>query len=159
MRSNPSKTELYGRCSRTVQLNFAMYSVVAKVVWSMALLCCKRKVSISGLTLEIQTFNLASICLQLSEVAVPPGSRTSKQSHPAYMKGLSFLSLLNRTTHGLTVLTSTVLSPYTFNKYRWMSLGAICSAVRYSITPLCFFCTLSYTILVDCRTTTKLTGH
>ena len=41
--------------------------------------------------------------------------------------GLSFTSLsplLKRTTHCLTVFTSTVWSPQMFSKHRWMSLGA-----------------------------------
>jgi hypothetical protein len=46
----------------------------------------------------------------------------------------SFSPLLKCTTLRLTVLTSTVSSPYTFSKRQWMSVGAICSAVRNSVT-------------------------
>jgi len=68
--------------------------------------------------------------------------------------GLSFMSLsplLKRATHCLTVLTSTVWSPYTFSKCRWMSLGAIFSTWRNSVTHLCFIHpSMSDAVLWDC---------
>ena len=91
---------------------------------------------------------------------------TAVHGHPE--RGLSFMllsPLLKRATYRLTVLTSTVWSTQTFSKCRWMSLGAIFSAWRNSITHLCFICTsMSDANLSDgpsaviCRTATKFNG-
>jgi hypothetical protein len=44
-----------------------------------------------------------------------------------------------------------ISSPYTFKKHQWMSMGAICSAVRNSITHLCFIHTsMQDAIFADC---------
>ena len=46
----------------TVQPRLTMCSKVFKLVWVLALLCCKRKdVFLSGLALEIEAFSLVSI--------------------------------------------------------------------------------------------------
>jgi hypothetical protein len=48
----------------TVQPKFAMCAVVAKLVWGLALSCCKRKVvCFSGVTREMRAFSLASVVL------------------------------------------------------------------------------------------------
>ena len=68
--------------------------------------------------------------------------------------GLSFMSRSpwqKCTTHHLTVLTSTVWSPETFSKYQWMSVSAIFSAWRNSVSHLCFiYPSVSDTILTTC---------
>ena len=50
----------------------------------------------------------------------------------------SLLPLLKCTTHCLTVLTPTIWSPSVFSKRWWMSVGAIFSSWRNSVTRLCF---------------------
>jgi len=61
------------------------------------------------------------------------------------------LSLLKCTPYHLTVLTFTVWSPLTFSKCQWMSMGAIFSTWRNSMTHLCLIHTsMSDTILSDC---------
>jgi len=65
----------YSGCDRAVQSKLAMCSMVFKLVWGLALLCCKRKVFIfSGLTLEVWAFSLVSTATKRSELMVCPGS-------------------------------------------------------------------------------------
>ena len=53
--------------------------------------------------------------------------------------------------HNLTVLTSTGWPPKTLNKHLWISVGAMFSAQRNSVTHLSFTCTsMSDSILSDC---------
>ena len=57
--SESTKSGLYDGCDRTVQPRLAMRSTVFKLLWSLALWCCKRKVVFfSSLTLEVQAFSL-----------------------------------------------------------------------------------------------------
>jgi len=64
---------------------------------------------------------------------------------------LSTSTFLKCTTHHPTVLTPTVRSPQMFIKHWWMSMGAIFSAWRNSVTHLCFICTpMSDDILTNC---------
>ena len=59
--------------------------------------------------------------------------------------------LLKNTTHHLTVLTFTVGSRETFSKCQWMSVGAIFSTWRNSMTYIYFICTSrSRVMLTDC---------
>ena len=63
---------------------------------------------------------------------------------------LSLLPLLKCTTHHLTVHMSTVWSPQTFSKCQRMSMGAIFSTCRNSMTYLCSMCpSVSDAILSD----------
>ena len=83
---------------------------------------------------------------------------TSDEQEPAYCacsnlhrRKWLLSPLLKCTTYCLTVLTSTVWSPETFSKHQWMSMGAISSAWRNSITHLCFIHnSMSDAILSDC---------
>ena len=77
----------------------------------------------------------------------------------------SILPLLKYTTYHLAVLTSTAQSQWTFSKHWWMSLGAIFSTWRNSMTYLYFIhISTSDTILSHCPsaalcpTTTKCNG-
>jgi len=64
---------------------------------------------------------------------------------------LSLTPLLKCTTHCLTALTSTTWSPRTSCKHQWMSVGAIFSTQRNSITHFCFICaSMSDTNLSEC---------
>ena len=47
----------------TVQPRLTMCTTVFKLVWGLALLCYKRKVFFSGLTVEIQAFSLVNIAM------------------------------------------------------------------------------------------------
>ena len=75
-KSESTKSRLYGGCSRTVQPKLAMCSMAFKLVWGLALLCCKRKVVFSGMTPEVQAFSLVSSVLLQSELM---GSRESRK--------------------------------------------------------------------------------
>ena len=64
-RVNPSegaKSGLYGGCDRTVQLRLALCFTVFKLAWGLVL-CCKRKVVFSGLTLEVWAFSLGTVMM------------------------------------------------------------------------------------------------
>jgi len=72
---------------------------------------------------------------------------------------------LKHITQHLTVLTSTVWSPETFSQHWWMSVDAIFSTWRNSVTHLSFIHTsMSDTIVSDCSSAaichiaTKLNG-
>lgn len=47
------------------------------------------------------------------------------------------LQQLKHNSHHLALLTSTVWSPQTFSKHRWMPVGAMFSIPRNSVTHLC----------------------
>jgi len=54
--SEGAKSGLYSGCGKTVHPRLAMCSTVFKLVWGLALSCCKRKVVFfSGLSLDIQS--------------------------------------------------------------------------------------------------------
>ena len=64
---------------------------------------------------------------------------------------LSLSPLLKYTTHCLTVLTPAIWSPYTLTKHGWMSVGAIFSTWRNSVSYFCFLWTsVSDAVLSDC---------
>ena len=68
-----------------------------------------------------------------------------------FLGHLSLLPLLKHTTHCLSVLTSTVWFPEMFSKHQWMSVDAIFSSWRNSVTALCSIHTsMSDTIQSDC---------
>jgi hypothetical protein len=61
-KSKGAKSGHYGGCGRTDQQNFAMCSMVFKLVRGLALSCCRRKVVFfSTLTLDIQACSLVSV--------------------------------------------------------------------------------------------------
>ena len=60
---------------------------------------------------------------------------------PQWRWALLLSSLLKRTTHLLTVLTSTAGSPSLFSGCPWMSMGALLSTWRNSIPYLWSICT------------------
>ena len=61
------------------------------------------------------------------------------------------LAVLKCTTHSLTVLTSTSWSPETVSNHWWMSMGAVFSTWRNSVTHLCFlYISTSGAIVSDC---------
>ena len=70
-------------CGTTVQPRLTMCSTVFKLVWGLALSCCKRKVFFfSGLPLEIRAFSLVSVVMERSELMVFPGSRKFRRITP-----------------------------------------------------------------------------
>jgi len=83
-----------------------------------------------------------------------PACYAHKSLHDRPEHGLSFTSSLwlpKRITYCLTVLTSTSWSPETLSKHQWMSVGAIFSPWRNSMTHLSLICAfMSDAILSDC---------
>ena len=70
---------LYCGCTRRVQLRLAMCSMIFKVIWGLALSCCRRKVVVfSGLTLEDWAFSTISVMMEWSELMFCLCSRKSK---------------------------------------------------------------------------------
>ena len=79
-KSEGTKSGLYSGCGTTVWPRLTVCSTVFKLVWGLALSCCKRKVVFfSGLALEIQAFSLASRC---SGQIFCLGSRKSRRITP-----------------------------------------------------------------------------
>lgn len=82
-KSEGTKSRLYSECGSTSQPTLAVCSMVFKLVWGLALLCCKRKVVFfSGLTQVSGAFSLVSAVMSQSELMVCLCSRKSRGIAP-----------------------------------------------------------------------------
>jgi len=85
-----------------------------------------------------RSFNtVTTISSAFSPACMPHSSKSHQQRWPAVTDNAA-----ERHHPPLTVLTSTVWSPSMFNKCQWMSVSAIFSTWRNSMTHLCFIRTL-----------------
>lgn len=100
LKSEGTKSKIYGRCGRMFQPRLARCSTVSKVVLSLELSYCKRCCLLLCPDPGILTFNLVSIMMQLSNFTFCSGYKKSKRIAP-------FLSQL--TVH-VTLLTEGILN-------------------------------------------------